>query len=70
MHDCFMSDDKQTCSLDPIWLTEKAVQALRAGQLEEAAQYLNFAKSQLMDNIKSGDKYPLRRMTREDIKMN
>ena len=62
-----MSDDKQTSSLDPIWLTEKAVQALRAGRLEEAAQYLNFAKSQLIDNIKSGDEFPLRRMTREDI---
>ena len=37
MHEYFMSDDKQTSSLDPIWLTEKAVQALRAGQLEEAA---------------------------------
>ena len=69
MHECFMSDDKKTSSLDPIWLTEKAVQALRAGKLEEAAQYLNVAKSQLMDNIKSGDKFPLRRMTREDIKM-
>ena len=69
MHECFMPDDKQPSSLDPIWLTEKAIQALRAGQLEEAAQYLNVAKSQLMDNIKSGDKYPLRRMTREDIKM-
>ena len=69
MHQCFMSDDKQPSSLDPIWLTEKAVQALRAGKLEEAAQYLNVAKSQLMDNIKNGDKFPLRRMTREDIKM-
>ena len=69
MHECFMSDDKQPSSLDPIRLTEKAVQALRAGQLEEAAQYLNVAKSQLMDNIKNGDKFPLRRMTREDIKM-
>ena len=69
MHGCFMSDDKRTPSLDPICLTEKAVQALKAGQLEEAAQYLNVAKSQLMDNIKSGDKFPLRRMTREDIKM-
>ena len=69
MHECFMSDDKQTSSLDPIWLTEKAVQALRAGQLEEAAQYLNVAKSQLMDNIRSGDKLPLRRMTSEDIKV-
>ena len=64
-----MSDDKQTSSLDPIWLTEKAVQALRTGKLEEAEQYLNVAKSQLMDNIKSGDKFPLRRVTREDIKM-
>ena len=64
-----MSDDKQPSSLDPIWLTEKAVQALKAGQLEEATQYLNVAKSQLMDNIKSGDKFPLRSMTREDIKM-
>ena len=64
-----MSDDKQISSLDPIWLTEKAVQSLRAGQLEEAAQYLNVAKSQLMDNIKSGDKFPLRLMTGEDIKM-
>ena len=69
MHECFMSDDKQLSSLDPIWLTEKAVQALRAGQIEEAAQYLNVAKSQLMENIKSGDKFPLRRLTREDIKM-
>ena len=69
MHECFMSDDTQTSSLDPIWLTEKAVQALKAGQLEEAAQYLHVAKSQLMDNIKSGDKFPLRRMTRKDIKM-
>ncbi len=69
MHKCFMSEDKKTSPLDPIWLTEKAVQALRAGQIEEAAQYLNVAKSQLMDNIKSGDKFPLRRMTREDIKM-
>ena len=51
-----MSKDKKTSPLDPIWLTEKAVQALRAGQLEQAAQYLNVAKSQLMDNIKSGDK--------------
>ena len=64
-----MTDDEQTSSLDPIWLTEKAVQSLRAGKLEEAAQYLNVAKSQLMDNIKSGDKYPLRRMTREDVNM-
>ena len=69
MHKYFMSDDKRTSPLDPIWLTEKAVQALRTGQLEEAAQYLHFAKSQLMDNIKSGDKFPLRRMTREDINM-
>ena len=69
MHEYFMSEDKETSSLDPIWLTEKAVHALRAGQLEEAAQYLNVAKSQLMDNIKSGDKFPLRRMTREDINM-
>ena len=64
-----MSDDKQISSLDPILLTEKAVQALKAGQLEEAAQYLNVAKSQLMDNIKSGDKFPLRRIKREDINM-
>ena len=69
MHKCFMSEDNKTSPLDPIWLTEKAVQALRAGQLEEAAQYLNVAKSQLMDNIKSGDKLPLRRMTSEDINM-
>ena len=69
MHECFMSDDKKTSSLDPICLTEKAVQALRAGQLEEAAQYLNVAKSQLMDNIKSGDKLPLRRMTSDDTNM-
>ena len=69
MHECFMSKDTQTSPLDPIWLTEKAVQALRAGQLEEAAQYLNVAKSQLMDNIKSGEKFPLRRITREDINM-
>ena len=64
-----MSEDNKTSPLDPIWLTEKAVQALRAGQFEEAAQYLNVAKSQLMDNIKSGDKLPLRRMTSEDINM-
>ena len=64
-----MFEDKKTSPLDPIWLTEKAVQALRAGQLEEAAQYLNVAKSQLMDNIRSGDKLPLRRMTNEDINM-
>ena len=69
MHKWFMSEDKRTSSLDPIFLTEKAVQALRAGQLEEAAQYLTVAKSQLMDNIKGGDKFPLRRMTREDISM-
>ena len=69
MHKCFMSEDKKTSPLDPIWLTEKAVQALRTGQLEEAAQYLNVAKSQLMDNIKSGDKLPLRRMTNKDINM-
>ena len=69
MHKCFMSEDKKTSPLDPIWLTEKAVQALRAGQLEKAAQYLNVAKSQLMDNIASGDKLPLRRMTRQDINM-
>ena len=64
-----MSKDKKTSPLDPILLTEKAVQALRAGQLEQAAQYLNVAKSQLMDNIKSGDKLPLRRMTSKDINM-
>tara|TARA_B100000035_G_C20680426_1_gene413719 strand:+ start:188 stop:385 length:198 start_codon:yes stop_codon:yes gene_type:complete len=64
-----MSEDRKTSPLDPIWLTEKAVKALRSGQLEEAAQYLTVAKSQLMDNIKSGDKLPLRRMTSEDIKM-
>ena len=69
MHECFMPDDKQTSSLDPISLTEKAVRALKAGRLEEAAQYLNVAKSQLMDNIKSGDKFPLRRMVRKDINM-
>ena len=69
MHKCFMSEDKKTSPLDPIWLTEKAVEALRTGQLEEAAQYLNVAKSQLMDNIKSGDKLPLRRMTNKDINM-
>ena len=64
-----MSDDKQTSSLDPIWLTEKAVKALKAGQFEEAAQYLTVAKSQLIDNINSGDKLPLRRMTCKDINM-
>ena len=64
-----MSEEQKTSPLDPIWLTEKAVQALRAGQLEEAAQYLNVAKSQLMDNIRTGDKLPLRRMTSEDIKV-
>ena len=64
-----MSKDKKTSPLDPIWLTEKAIQALRAGQLEEAAQYLSVAKAQLIDNIKSGDKLPLRRMTSEDINM-
>ena len=69
MHKCFMSEDIDTSPRDPIWLTEKAVQALRAGKLEQAAQYLNVAKSQLMDNIKSGDKFPLRRMTSEDINM-
>ena len=69
MHKCFMSEDKKTSPLDPIWLTEKAVQALRAGQLDQAAQYLNVAKSQLMDNIKSGDKLPLRRITSKDISM-
>ena len=69
MHECFMSEEKKTSPLDPISLTEKAVQALRAGQLEQAAQYLNVAKSQLMDNIKSGDKFPLRRITSEDINM-
>ena len=69
MHSYFMSEDKKTSPLDPIWLTEKAIKALRAGQLEEAAQYLNVAKSQLMDNIKSGDKLPLRRMTSDDTNM-
>ena len=69
MHECFMPEDKKTSPLDPIWLTEKAVQALRAGRLEQAAQYLNVAKSQLIDNIKSGDKLPLRRMTSDDINM-
>ena len=64
-----MSEYKKTSPLDPIWLTEKAVKALRAGQLEQAAQYLNVAKSQLMDNIKNGDKFPLRRMTSDDINM-
>ena len=64
-----MSEKKNTSPLDPIWLTEQAVKALQAGRLDEAAQYLHVAKSQLIDNLNSGDKYPLRRMTTDDISM-
>ena len=64
-----MTEEKDTSPLDPIWLTEQAVQALKSGSLDEAAKYLHAAKSQLMDNLNSGDQYPLRRMTTDDIKM-
>ena len=62
-----MSEKNDTSPFDPVWLTEQAVKALEAGCLDEAAQYLHAAKSQLMDNLKSGDQYPLRRMTTDDI---
>jgi len=64
-----MSEKNDTSPLDPIWLTEQAVQALEAGKFDQAAQYLQAAKSQLIDNLNSGDEYPLRRMTIDDISM-
>ena len=64
-----MSEKNDTSPLDPIWLTEQAVKALEAGDLDMAAQYLHAAKSQLIDNLTSGDQYPLRRMTTDDISM-
>ena len=64
-----MSKKNDSSPLDPIWLTEQAVCALEAGRLDEAAQYLQAAKSQLIDNLNSGDQYPLRRMTIDDIIM-
>ena len=64
-----MPEKNDTSPLDPIWLTEQAVKALEAGDLDIAAQYLQAAKSQLMDNLTSGDQYPLRRMTIDDISM-
>lgn len=64
-----MSVNENTSPLDPIWLTEQAVKALKAGKLDEATQYLNVAKSQLVDKLNSGEQLPLRQMTTDDINM-
>ena len=64
-----MSEKNDTSPLDPIWLTEQAIEALEAGKFDEATQYLQTAKSQLMDALKSGEQYPLRRLTTKDISM-
>ena len=62
-----MSTSDDISPLDPIKLTEQAVDCLREGKLEEAAQYLKVAKSQITDKLAEGDPMPLRRITSKDV---
>jgi len=62
-----MKNSDDISPLDPIVLTEQAIQCLREGNLDEAAQYLKMAKSQITDKLAAGHPQPLQRLTSKDM---
>lgn len=62
-----MNNSDDISPLDPILLTEQAIRCLRDGNLDEAAQYLKMAKSQITDKLVEKDPMPLRRVTSKDV---
>lgn len=62
-----MTDTDDISPLDPIKLTEQAIRCLQDGNLEDAAQYLKVAKSQITDKLAEGDPLPLRRLRSNEV---